>query len=860
MNNTSYNSPAIVQQRLQQQQLFQNSPQGNSFLSQQQMQQQQQQQQMQYQYQQYRMQQQQQQNQLLPLQQQQQQQPVITQQQGQNSFIQHRQQMSDVEFDQMLTQNNPHRITISSGLERKFSMDSDLSLSDTSINDVIASKDAFFEYVNKGPSADDDIFLDDEEIEDKRRREKKTESLVEFLKNTGPDQTPTGPKPKKNRGTGIFSGFGKKKNNKAAVPSSQQKKNAQQELLDRQRKQQELVYRQQQQNQQQQNESGGRSRYQPISVSYDSSSGSSKYGNGNQQALMAARNAANRAGGENSQSVQQLAEVLISTSGAEEPHPSKYLGHRPRRPESINMMNQQNGYGPQFVSQNNQQDPRMQQQYQQQQYSQPMQVTSPVMQNLQNMQNYPPQMLPQPPVQSSQPERKSSLDPRIADQLRAMTNENNRSSQVFAPNPPSNQPNFPGNTNNNNFNADDIYDDDEDRGYEDIDSDSDAMDEEVLKNTEYNAMIDVGLADVMESDAFVPLRQRIGPKRNIVFAQYVEEIPDSGDEEEDEDEYGEDDDGDESDDLRDIIQQKQDDYANQGNDQVEQVQQQRPLSQGSQGPPAPSYGNRVSSLGGSFRVSMLQDKLVAEPQKTTSTSVFTSTNTVPSTAEQEQQTQVLSAQAPVPAVAAATTQQTTLLVPQPQRTRKKVRHVQIQTRGPPLREIQIQTDPVTFSLPSVNTTVASTPPPISERERTLESENTKLSEQCSTLSSQLTDLQTDRQAMLQELDNLRENLRVMSSEKEQMAWKLEDDKNKFDKLSQQALKKIRELLNERQVMEVEIDGLRGQVDAFEEQYRDWDEEEEEQAGSAMAKRRSKALSKRYSELPSALFQSSGIAA
>ncbi|KAJ1547850.1 hypothetical protein HK096_010433 [Nowakowskiella sp. JEL0078] len=855
------NSSAINQRSQQQQMLFQNSPQGNSFLSQQQIQQQQQQQQIQYQ--QYRMQQQQQQQQQLqqqiqqlPPQQQQQQQLMMMQQQGQNSYMQHRQQMSDVEFDQIISQNEPQRITISNGLERKFSMDSDLSISDTSINDVIASKDAFFEYVNKGPTADDDIFLDDDELEDKRRREKKTESLVEFLKNTGPDQTPS--KPKK-RGTGIFAGFGKKKGNKSNVaPSSQQRKHAQQELLDRQRKQQELVFRQQQ-NQQQQND--GRSRFQPISVAYEPITGNSKYGGGNQQALMAARNAANRAGGENSQSVQQLAEVLISTSGAEEPHPAKYLGQRPRRPESINMMNQQNGYGPQYSQtkpQDSYLDPRMQQQY-----SQPMQITSPVMQN---MQNYPPHMLPPPPI-ASQPERKSSLDPRIADQLRAMTSENNRSSQVYAPNPPSNQPNYPGINNNNNFSTDDIYDEDEDKGYEDIDSDSDAMDDEVLKNTEYNAMIDVGLADVMESDAFVPLRQRVGPKRNVVFAQYVEEIPDSGDEEDDDDEFGEDDE-DESDDLRDIIQQKQDDYANQENyqnEQDEQVQQQRPLSQGTQ-LSVPAYGNRVSSLGGSFRMSMLQEKLTAEPPKPVSTSTSTFTNTTPAPTPQIQQPQAQISQPPAPtaAVASATAsqqqQQQQQPVTQPQRTRKKVRHVQIQTRGPPLREIQIQTDPVIFSLPSANTNVTSTPPPISERERTLESENTKLSEQCSTLSSQLTDLQSDRQAMLQELENMRENLRVLSSEKEQMSWKLEDDKNKFDKLSQQALKKIRELLNERQVMEVEIDGLRGQVDAFEEQYRDWEEEDEEQVGSVMAKRQSKALSKRYSELPSALFQGGGIAA
>ncbi|KAI8810629.1 hypothetical protein BJ742DRAFT_170058 [Cladochytrium replicatum] len=802
-------------------------------------------------------------------------------QQMQNHQGQHQQQkMTDDQFDRIIkNEHEPQRITLSND---RLELDSDED-SDSSINMALSSKEAFFDLVNQsaaegynnGPrrnGSGDDFDLYDDMPPQKAKR---GESLADFLRNTGPEVTGASnvapvPQKQKKRGTGIFR-FGKKGNNAGGGGGQGQQMSGQMG-----------GNRPNQQSPRGRDQDGGGKKYTPLSVAYDPFQGKENSygppnGNNNSPAMMAARNVARRSLlGEESRSVQQLAEVLVTTS-ADEPHPAKFLGPRQRRPESI-MMEQQMGYnnfnqrgqggqgGPQQFGgpqggqgmqqggpQRNgpQQFPFQQEPPQDRAFKGPGEQSSPqpTEQGGQNaFQGFgqpapPPLSAPPPPQQPpsfggpQQPNqgggppnfnssRTSSLDPRVTEQLRAMSfqaSDNPRISSLGAGQRLSSfagqqqqAPYIPQIGNIGVAEDDDLYDDEEE--YEDMDSDSDGMDEEVLRNTDQNAMFDAGLAEMLE---FIPRKPYNGPPRKVEFAPFVQFM----EEEEIDDDEVEEEEG--------------------------QQQQSRPAppAQQPQAPPPP--GQRVSSLmspqqqqqrasqfgnvsqdGGQGATPVIKQRMSSlqfggdrdaklpgsrasyatpppqgsprvqpreEPEQTSSPRV--------APAQPQQPPPQPPQQPPEPAAAPA--------APEPasdkqaigstadissgggQQRKKKVRHVQIQTRGPQTREIQLQTDAVA---------TPHSPTSTSSNEQT-----EALAGQVTTLQTQLMEVQGAQQELLAEVGRLRDALERTSGERDRAVYVMQENQGKFDKLSEQAFKKIKEMLEEQQVMEIEIQGLRSQV-------------------------------------------------
>ncbi|KAJ3073392.1 hypothetical protein HK102_006013 [Quaeritorhiza haematococci] len=137
------------------------------------------------------------------------------------------------------------------------------------------------------------------------------------------------------------------------------------------------------------------------------------------------------------------------------------------------------------------------------------------------------------------------------------------------------------------------------------------------------------------------------------------------------------------------------------------------------------------------------------------------------------------------------------------RTRKKVRHVQIQTRGAMMRDANIQTD------------TPSTPP------TTNMGDDDSNDEQEAARVRQTQELLIRNQTLESEVSRLAEALEASERERERMTYTVEENKAKFDRLSAQAYKKLKELLTERKIMEIEISSLRAQLEALELQNRTW---------------------------------------
>ncbi|KAJ3045262.1 hypothetical protein HDV00_011134 [Rhizophlyctis rosea] len=418
----------------------------------------------------------------------------------------------------------------------------------------------------------------------------------------------------------------------------------------------------------------------------------------------------------------------------------------------------------------------------------------------------------------------------------------------------------------------DYLDDNEDwddEEYDDEDTFSE-MDEEVLRNTEMNAMIDLGLGDVMDP----PRKMSNRPKRNVVFNQTVEELAGAWEYSDGELEYGPlevstgslrmEDDGHHDAPVAHRVSIAMSDggdgpviksrgssliYATNKNGAPIPLPFGPPPSQQQSGnmqppPPMVAPSPMPSEQGPPVRrrdpppIPVQNDHVreyTTAPPPTEPVQPAPMDQRAPSSDESPAPSPVpppVSTTASGPdhdttsanraSVVSSSGQQTGSSAP---RTRKKVRHVQIQTKGVATRDGDCQTS--AHLLPTAPTPLPITDPSsdsaMEEALRAAEAEATQLR-------TQTAHMHAENAALLSELASLRDGLAVAQEEREKLQWAMEDNKGKFDRLSAQAYKKIKELLVERQVMEIEIASLRGQLDSLEVQQRAWMEMEEEGYG------------------------------
>ncbi|KAJ3000674.1 hypothetical protein HDV02_004359 [Globomyces sp. JEL0801] len=115
------------------------------------------------------------------------------------------------------------------------------------------------------------------------------------------------------------------------------------------------------------------------------------------------------------------------------------------------------------------------------------------------------------------------------------------------------------------------------------------------------------------------------------------------------------------------------------------------------------------------------------------------------------------------------------------KSRKKVRHVQQQTKNIQLRDMIVQTDLV------------------------------------------VEDKSEENAQLLARIAALEAEVSTLKEENGMMSETMQEQKRGFDKLSAQAYKKIKELLTDRNIMSIEIKSLHAQMDQMELQYQEWTE-------------------------------------
>ncbi|KAI8927920.1 hypothetical protein BC831DRAFT_450965 [Entophlyctis helioformis] len=135
----------------------------------------------------------------------------------------------------------------------------------------------------------------------------------------------------------------------------------------------------------------------------------------------------------------------------------------------------------------------------------------------------------------------------------------------------------------------------------------------------------------------------------------------------------------------------------------------------------------------------------------------------------------------------------------PAKRKKRVRHVQIQTRGAMLKEITTQT----------------------EAEQTHSGVDAETLNRIAMLEAELADTRDRNVALTHKLDQTQEELASSLVSKDRLIQIMEENKHKFDKLSAQAYKKIKELLTDRQILEIEVKSLKAQLESLEVQYQEW---------------------------------------
>ncbi|KAJ3069974.1 hypothetical protein HDU98_006967 [Podochytrium sp. JEL0797] len=164
---------------------------------------------------------------------------------------------------------------------------------------------------------------------------------------------------------------------------------------------------------------------------------------------------------------------------------------------------------------------------------------------------------------------------------------------------------------------------------------------------------------------------------------------------------------------------------------------------------------------------------------------------------------------------------------QPQPARKKVRHVLIQTRGATLKHQQTMTEltMATESLDNEFNLLSELPGGSggggggsSSKPVTLDSAMVTDPEE---VDPRIPELEAETVFLQAQNEALREQLGQMQAMEEARRVERQTEKDQFDRLSAAAMKKIQELMVERKMMEVEVDGLRRQVGGLEELVGRW---------------------------------------
>ncbi|KND03520.1 uncharacterized protein SPPG_01001 [Spizellomyces punctatus DAOM BR117] len=460
------------------------------------------------------------------------------------------------------------------------------------------------------------------------------------------------------------------------------------------------------------------------------------------------------------------------------------------------------------------------------------------------------------------------------------------------------QANVPEYRNDYLLSDDDDDDDDWDDHYDDDDrfDDFDDLDEETLKNTELNAMIEYGISDVVGPEktrkpGMAPPR----PKKTVSFSAVVEELMGAWEDSDGEFEYGP---------LSTSFTALKDKEAErmqwEGSGSGENGVGVGPVitSRGSSlvysagkpldgdevrgGEGAPTNSQSAPAVAVGAGVAMGQQTghappTVAPAAEPTPAHAHTTTSppasvpvaapvTPPSTPQTVMtaaatRTASLSSEAatPSPASTAATsptpvstgtgtgpTPQSTSTagnppVAAPTRTRKKVRHVQIQTRGASMKEVQTQTVLTVAALNTQLETLSAEATTLSTKHAqtlstvsSLTSAKEVAEKTISTLQSDLDASKAENQSLLAEVVRLRELVREGAREKEELRDVLDSDRKRFDALSVQAYGKIKELLMERHILEMEVGTVKAQLQSLESQHKEWMEadadDEQEQKG------------------------------
>ncbi|KAJ3010586.1 UNVERIFIED_CONTAM: hypothetical protein HDU68_002074 [Siphonaria sp. JEL0065] len=160
----------------------------------------------------------------------------------------------------------------------------------------------------------------------------------------------------------------------------------------------------------------------------------------------------------------------------------------------------------------------------------------------------------------------------------------------------------------------------------------------------------------------------------------------------------------------------------------------------------------------------------------------------------------------------------------PSLPRKKVRHVQIQTRGATMKTQQTMTDltmanTADFSaefneFPS-GAVVSKAQPASATVDSSTASTTSRDEPQPALPDPRIADLESERDFLQAQNQALQETIARLQEEANARKVEREEAQAKFDKLSGQAMRKIKELVAERQVLEVEMEGLKGQVSGLE---------------------------------------------
>ncbi|KAH6566075.1 hypothetical protein BASA62_006916 [Batrachochytrium salamandrivorans] len=142
--------------------------------------------------------------------------------------------------------------------------------------------------------------------------------------------------------------------------------------------------------------------------------------------------------------------------------------------------------------------------------------------------------------------------------------------------------------------------------------------------------------------------------------------------------------------------------------------------------------------------------------------------------------------------------QATLPPAEPKRKRR-VRHVQIQTRSAQLREVQTQT----------------------EAEQTQSGLDSETAKRIQALEAEISGLQDQHVSFSHKLSQTQQELSTTLVSKDRLMQSMDDNKKKFDGLSAQAYKKIKELLKDRQMLDIEVNVLKNQLESLDLQYQEW---------------------------------------